>query len=203
MFAKAPVPGKVKTRLSPPLSGEAAAALHRELVARTLHTATICPGIDRVELWCAPDASHPFFQQCASNFAITLQQQEGWDLGMRMHHALAVSLDAGCTLALLIGTDCPVLTPAYLCSAVDALNRGADVVLAPAEDGGYALIGLRRPQPQIFKDIPWGSEAVLQATRERIRGAGLAGHELPVVWDLDRPQDLARYRVLAKNWDSY
>lgn len=118
---------------------------------------------------------------------------------MRMHHALAMTLDAGCALALLIGTDCPVLTPSYLCSAMDALNRGADVVLAPAEDGGYALIGLRRPQPQIFKDIPWGSEAVLQTTRERIREAGLAGHELSVVWDLDRPQDLARYRALAKN----
>lgn len=202
VFAKAPVAGQVKTRLVPPLSDEAAAALHRELVIRTLRSATACARIDSVELWCAPDGSDPFFQQCAATFAITLHPQQGKDLGMRMHHALARTLEAGCPFALLIGTDCPALTPEYLDSAAMALSRGADVVLAPTEDGGYALVGLRRPQPQIFNDIPWGCETVLQTTRERIRNAGLVGHELALVWDLDRPQDLARFQALTANCGS-
>lgn len=199
VFAKAPVAGQVKTRLVPPLSLAGAAALHRELVERTLRAATTCPCIQAVELWCAPDASDPFFQQCSATFSVSLRTQQGNDLGSRMHHALATAIETGSPFALLIGTDCPALTPTYLCSAATALTSGADVVLAPAEDGGYVLIGLRNPQPQIFNDIPWGQDTVLQATREHIGRLGLIGYELPMVWDLDRPHDLVRYQQFSDN----
>lgn len=198
VFAKAPTPGKVKTRLVPPLSMEDAAALHRELILRTLRTATACQRISAVELWCAPDAGDPFFLHCSAVFSIPLRVQQGNDLGTRMHHAIAATLEQGALFALLIGTDCPPLTPAYLDDAASALmTMDADVILAPAEDGGYALVGMQRAQLPLFADMEWGNENVLEATRARIKHLGLAGKELPTMWDLDRPQDLARYRRLV------
>lgn len=197
VFAKAPIAGKVKTRLVPPLSPQEAAALHTELVEATLRAALGCQHIAAVELWCTPDINHPFFQHCAQRYGVPLCTQHGADLGARMHHALAKTLDQGAAFALLIGTDCPLLTCDYLDAAAVLLSTNMDIVLAPAEDGGYALIGLRRVQANLFSEIAWGKDTVLQTTRNRIRDLGLRGRELPVVWDLDRPQDLARYRHLA------
>ncbi len=99
--------------------------------------------------------------------------------------------------AILIGTDCPDLQPDYLCKARDKLDQGADVVLGPAHDGGYVLIALRRLRPFLFEDIPWGSSEVLAATREKMRQSGLRWSELPVLHDLDRPEDLELYPDLA------
>lgn len=199
MFAKAPTPGKVKTRLVPPLSADGAAALHRELIVRTLRTATACQRIAAVELWCTPDTADGFFAHCSEIFSIPLRIQQGDNLGARMHHAIVTTLEQGALFALLIGTDCPPLTPTYLDAAASALTMDTEVVLAPAEDGGYALIGVQRAQPYLFSDIEWGKETVLETTRERIRRLGLIGTELPMVWDVDRPQDLARYRHLVNN----
>jgi hypothetical protein len=93
---------------------------------------------------------------------------------------------------LVIGADCPALAPQHLRDAADVLSRGEDVVLIPAEDGGYVLIGLAAPQPALFAGVEWGSNRVMIKTRELMRAEGLRWSELPALWDLDRPEDLCR-----------
>ncbi len=190
IFAKAPRPGRVKTRLASRLGAERAAQVHRELVRHSL--ATLDGGAAwTTQLWCAPDTAHPFFQACRRHHRLSLHCQQGADLGQRMHHALAAALRHN-SAALLIGSDCPYLTRRYVEEALDALRQGNDAVLAPARDGGYVLIGLRRPQPALFEDIPWGGPAVLASTRERFRQTGLRWRELPSLEDIDEAQGLER-----------
>lgn len=191
VFAKAPVAGRVKTRLIPVLGADGACALHARLVRHTLATAVqadVCP----VELWCAPSAGHPFFEACQREFGVTLHVQSGKCLGERMSQALEHVLQR-CPYAVLIGTDCPALTMDDLRQALTALEKGVDAVLGPAEDGGYVLIGLRRHQRPVFDQIPWGTSAVLDETRERLSMLRWNWEELPVRWDVDRPEDVARF----------
>lgn len=192
IFCKAPVPGQVKTRLIPELSAEQAAELHIELSIRTLQRATqnnLCP----VQLWCTPATDHKFFTASKAAYPLVLKQQQGADLGERMHQAFCSAL-AGYSHALLMGCDCPSLTAKDLEQALTALHQGSEVVLAPAEDGGYVLIGLNRPHPELFDAMPWGTERVLDQTRKRIQRYKLRHYELNEQWDLDTPVDLERYR---------
>ena len=195
VFAKAPVPGQVKTRLAPALSEPAAAALHGQLVARTLRTA-LAAQTGPVELWCAPDAGDPFFAACAKAFDVILRDQGDGDLGTRMARALDASLESGVP-ALLIGSDCPALTAAYLRTAAAACSGGNDAVFGPAEDGGYVLIGLaRKPSEQLFEHMAWGSATVMRETRLRLERLGWRWIELATLWDVDRPEDLPRLQQL-------
>jgi hypothetical protein len=189
IFAKAPVPGQVKTRLHGILGPEGAAALQAGLVRHALSTA-IAAGIGPVELHCAPDASHDFFVRCAERFRVPLVAQQGADLGERMRHAFDRALDAGATL-IVIGADCPALRAEDLRAARDALRRES-AVIAPAEDGGYVLIGLARRVAGLFANVDWGTGAVLRQTRSRFAEAQVRCVELPVLWDIDRPEDYAR-----------
>lgn len=195
LFAKAPVPGTVKTRLVPALGEAGAARLHARLVEHALAVAA-GSGLAPVELWCAPATDHPFFAACAAAHPVRLRPQRGGDLGERMHHALAAALEEA-ESAVLMGSDCPAIDGGYLAQAFVALEEGADLVLGPAADGGYVLVGLRRPQPPLFRDIPWGGAEVLARTRERAHSLGLTVRELPELWDVDRPEDLARLRSLG------
>lgn len=197
VFAKAPVPGRVKTRLIPALGPQGAARLYRELLRRTLDFATTEPPCP-VELHCAPDPGHGFFHACRRDYGVRLRRQHGGDLGERMHRALAGAL-RNADSAVLIGGDCVSLDSAQLRWAVDELTRGRDAVLGPTEDGGYWLIGLRRPCATLFRGPVWGTATVLDATRRRLRRAGLDWRELPVGRDLDRPEDLRRYRESAES----
>lgn len=196
IFCKAPVPGQVKTRLTPKLNLDQAAALHIELSVRTLELATgsqLCP----VQLWCAPSVDHPFFVATAAAYPLTLKEQRGGDLGERMHNAFCSEL-ASYSSALIMGCDCPSITKTDLSDALNAINRDcdSDMVLAPAEDGGYVMIGMKRPCPELFVDMPWGTAQILQQTRSRIRQSGLRCRELKKQWDLDTPEDLRRYKKL-------
>jgi hypothetical protein len=169
-----------------------AARLHARLLWRTLHTACAA-GIAPVELWCAPDTRHPVFARAAARFGLILRRQRGTDLGERMRAAFATALkQARC--AVLIGTDCPALRAQHLRAALDALETGWDAVLTPAEDGGYVLVGLSRPAPSLFRDMPWGSAQVLPRTCERLAATGLRWRLLETLWDVDRPEDLERLR---------
>ena len=96
--------------------------------------------------------------------------------------------------AVLIGSDCPALRPADLRAAARVLREGADAVFAPAEDGGYPLIGLRRVSRRLFDGIPWGDPQVLARTRRRLKSLGWRWQELRTLWDVDRPEDVARLR---------
>lgn len=189
VFAKAPVAGEVKTRLAAVLGPEGAAALHARLVRRALATA-IEARTGAVELWCAPDAGHPFFARCAEDFGVALRVQEGADLGERMRRACDAALAAGAA-AIVIGSDCPALRAADLQQAAAAL-AGADVAIAPAEDGGYVLVGLARSVPALFASIAWGTGEVMAQTRARLAAAGVRWRELATFWDVDRPEDYAR-----------
>jgi len=189
VFAKAPVPGQVKTRLANLLGADGAAALHMGLVRRAIATA-VAARLGPVELWCAPDEAHPFFERCAAEYGLGLQRQVGEELGARMRCAFERGLAAGDGV-VLIGSDCPVLEPGDLRAAAAAIeSHGAAV--APAEDGGYVLVALSRAVPELFSDIAWGTAEVMGRTRTRLAELGIAWKELPMRWDVDRPEDYAR-----------
>jgi uncharacterized protein len=190
VFAKAPVPGEVKTRLASCLGASRAAALYEALVLYCLNTA-LASAVGEVELWCAPSADHSFFKACAKRFPVKLYQQAEGDVGMRMAHAFEGALK-DVPYALLMGTDCPSVNEMDLRDGCSALRAGADAVLSPAEDGGYVLAGLRRYAPALFEGIAWGTERVMEMTRGRLRELAWQWHELPTRWDVDRPDDVDR-----------
>jgi len=188
VFAKAP--DEAKTRLIPALGAEGAAALHRRLVMHCLRAAGDSR-LGSVELWCAPDTSDPFFRECERRLRISLRAQGEGDLGARMQRAFESAL-VHAARAILVGSDIPALSAQYLRDAERALAGGDDVVIGPAEDGGYVLVGLSRCDPELFRGIPWGGPKVLPETRRRIAALGWRLHELPALWDVDRPEDLER-----------
>jgi rSAM/selenodomain-associated transferase 1 len=195
VFAKAPTPGRVKTRLIPALGEQAAAELQRQLTERALVT-TLAAGLGPVELWCAPGTDDAFFADCARQYGVDLRAQGEGDLGMRMARALTLALKEG-SPGLLVGSDCPVLSAEYLREAAAALAGANDAVFGPAEDGGYVLIGLaREPSAQLFENIAWGTATVMQDTRARLSRLGWRWRELATLWDVDRPEDLRRLRQL-------
>ncbi len=196
VFCKAPVPGQVKTRLIPPLTPEEAAQLHCELAEKTLTTATqkkLC----EVQLWCSPGIGHPFFNELSQKYSISRRLQQGEGLGERMHGAFCKAL-TDYNAALIIGCDCPSLTNAYLEQALASLHQGKTCVLAPAEDGGYVMIGLKQPQPDLFEGMPWGTDKVLGLTRARLQSLAIEYQELDEQWDLDTKDDLERYQGNGK-----
>ncbi len=191
VFAKAPIPGQVKTRLE--LDGEMAALLHSALVERTLDTAQRS-GIAEIELCCAPDTTHSFFDACAEDFDVALSEQGEGTLGDRMLLALQDALEDHAA-AIVIGSDCPALTGKHLTEAAAALSTH-DAVLTPAEDGGYVLIGATRTDPGMFDGVEWSSGRVLEQQRRNFTALGFQWHEMPTLWDVDRPEDLVRLKAL-------
>jgi rSAM/selenodomain-associated transferase 1 len=181
VFAKAPVPGEAKTRLIPRLGAWGAARLHARLVRHTLRVARAADAV--VELH--GTRHHSFFRQLDLPFRL----QRGRDLGERMYRALARNPGA-----ILIGTDCPELSVADLRRAARWLQGGCEVVLAPAADGGYALIGARRVTPEMFRNLAWGTSSVYAETAKRL--TRYRWRALRTVWDVDRPADLDRLRSL-------
>ena len=194
VLAKAPIAGFAKTRLIPVLGARGAAVLQERLVERAVETACAA-AIGPVTLWATPDESHPVFQSIGARLGITLARQADGDLGARMLAAIT----AANTCVLLIGSDCPALTLEHLRTAADVLRDCAPAVVIPAEDGGYALIGMRTPEPALFSDMPWSTPLVMNETRRRLRTLGLTWHEPVTLWDVDLPQDLERMRGIGLN----
>lgn len=204
VFAKAPVPGQVKTRLTTGgeggargLSAEEAAALHAAFV-RDVCERGARVGFGRRFLYVAGGLSHPLLVEIAGRAGYELRAQEGADLGARMHHAIAQELRAAAAV-VLIGTDSPTLPGAYLERAGACLQAGeGDVVLGPAIDGGYYLIGARGEVPELFAPgIAWSTDRVLTETLRRLRALvasrpGFGVRLLPPFYDVDTPADLAR-----------
>jgi uncharacterized protein len=175
VFSRSPVPGRVKTRLVPRLGEWGAARLHARLTAHALRIAAAAG--------CGPVELHD------------TAKQRGADLGERMHRALARALRRH-RGAIVIGSDCPALRPSDLTQAARWLAGGCEVVLAPAEDGGYVLIGASRVSPRLFGGIAWGGAEVYEATVRKLDGLGYRWRALRRLWDVDRPQDLERLRGL-------
>jgi len=188
ILAKAPIAGLAKTRLIPHLGADGAAALQRWLLQRTVVTAVVA-NLGPVTLWCAPDIHHPEFAVCRALGAIELRRQPDGDLGERMHAAIAESSATGGTL--VIGTDCPVLTPELLRQAATSLLQH-DATVVPAEDGGYVLIGMRKVSRHAFHDVDWSTERVMAQTQERLSELNWRWREFPPLWDVDRKEDFER-----------
>lgn len=192
-FAKVPIAGHVKTRLIPALGKQGALRLHKKLLTHTwqrLGNGELAP----MQLWIDQADSTDFFSRLQPAVG-RLQIQQGVDLGERMANAIDQGLlqsDA----VVLVGSDCPVLDGAYVSEAFQSLQQGNDVVLGPANDGGYVLIGMRRLYSKVFQGVNWGTGQVLEQTRERLAATGCRWTELDERWDVDRPEDLAKLEEL-------
>ncbi len=190
LFTRFPQPGKVKTRLVPALGPQRAAELAREMTQHTLAWARELAQGFPVSLEIRFDGGDA--EQMATTFGNGLPycpQGEG-DLGCRMERALKEAFFQGAGRAVVIGTDCPELTPKLILESFQRL-ADYDLVLGPAGDGGYYLIGLRADRPQLFADIAWGSERVLEQTLCRADALSLKVSLLETLSDVDRPDDLA------------
>ncbi|MCI0507857.1 MAG: TIGR04282 family arsenosugar biosynthesis glycosyltransferase [Gammaproteobacteria bacterium] len=199
VFAKAPVEGRVKTRLIPQLGSAAAAELHRLMTSHVIQTATasaLCP----VQVWCYPGASHEFFQEAARQFPVTLHQQQGENLGDKMFHAASHTLQTA-RQVLIIGSDCLQFTASHLQQAIEYLTRqDKRVVLTPAHDGGYVLIGMNQTDRRLFGNITWGTSKVLAQTRKALQQLGWDWHELPCLHDVDTEADLKDIAAYAPQY---
>lgn len=192
-FAKAPELGRVKTRLQEAIGAEGALEVHQMLIEKVVATVTeadLCP----LELWIAGDTTHHLFTSISERYPVSIKAQSGEDLGARMAHAIQHAL-ARYDFVIVIGSDCCVLDESYLTLAVEQLDLNR-AVIGPAEDGGYVLIGLRQYSSALFEEIEWGTDRVLGQTLARLEGLGWLSAQLPLRWDVDRPDDLERLIAL-------
>lgn len=206
IFAKTPRLGQVKTRLAPALGEQGCLDLHRWLVEHRVQslTETQQQGTQRYENWLyvTDDVDDPYWQQLTERFPMPMQLQRGQSLGERMHSATVQAL-AQKDWVILVGADCPDLDSDYIQLAIDALQEGAEVVVGPAEDGGYVLLGLKQVRAELFSGIDWGTERVLSQTLAAINAslnANLSAHKkpdgcqlLPTLRDLDVIEDFLYY----------
>ena len=192
VFARAPIPGKCKTRLIPELGEAGAATLQQELIEHTLQqlcTQPLCP----TQLWCYPDTRHACFESLANKYSLSLHNQHGNNLGEKMHHALSQQRSP---YSILVGTDIPLLSRDYIEQAINVLYQGKDAVIGPAEDGGYVLLGLQQSVATLFEGISWGTATVFTQTCAKMTAAGLAWQAIAPLWDLDDVTNLPRYNRL-------
>jgi rSAM/selenodomain-associated transferase 1 len=189
VFAKAPIPGTVKTRLIPPLTPVQAARLHAAFVEDALRRVAALDAV-RVLAY-APQPRDPFLRACALRHGARTMPQGSGDLGSRMRRVAGRLLERY-PKVVIIGSDSPTMPIAFIAKAFRKLDQ-VDIVFGPSEDGGYYLLGQRRLHPEIFEGITWGSAGVLAATLDKIPHVPVA--MLPPWYDVDRPNDLERLRM--------
>lgn len=197
LLARAPVAGQVKTRLIPALGAQGACDVQQMLLMRALQLPAT--GFSERFLWLdgLPTAQ---LQASAEALGWTLVEQPAGDLGERMRLIATLGL-AESDGVVLIGNDCPAIDSGYLQAACAALDDHS-VVIGPAEDGGYVLLGLRKKEVNIFADMPWGTDQVLALTLQRLSQQGCTPALLPTLWDVDRPEDLGRLAALGIQIDA-
>ena len=186
-LAREPVPAQVKTRLQPPLSAGQACDLHRRMVELTAATLRQLADMD-TQVWIEGNPHSEALAGLRRLGLEPLQEQRGGDLGERMATIVREGLSRY-RAVILVGSDCPGLDEAYLLAAGAALTS-TEVVLGPAHDGGYVLLGMRQYLPWLFTDMPWGTGRVLPETLLRLQQRGVAYKMLPLRRDIDRPEDL-------------
>jgi uncharacterized protein len=193
IFAKAPIPGEVKTRLCPPLTPDEAATLHGSFVLDMLERTKLAVAKLQLPfhryLACAPSSELVFFKIMEERQGVRLLDQVGEDLGQRMHGIFSGLFAKGYAQVIIVGTDVPTLPLSVYQEAFSMLGR-SDVVLGPALDGGYYLIGLKQPAEQLFTGVPWSTDQVLAVTQQQAKPLGLSV-ELTTAWrDVDTITDL-------------
>ena len=189
IFAKAPVKGKVKTRLQKNLSQTEALKLYKGFLFQTVCMAKKIKNCKKT-IACYPDKNHPYFKTLAKRFGFQLTKQNGRDLGERMKNAITDFLNDDYKKVVIIGCDSPTLPKEYIEKAFNVLNKKS-LVIGPSCDGGYYLIGVRGAAPPIFNKIKWGTKDVLKETLKRIPKEMLPSfHLLPFWYDIDTNDDL-------------
>ena len=185
VFCRAPVPGATKTRLTPPLESGQAAALSAAMLLDTIETVDSMGITARLAV--AREGDLPAVAALVPHRQVEVQS--GGDLGERLGEAAKRSLRRS-EAVVIVGSDCPMLSAEHVRGALDALAEGADAAVCPSADGGYGLIALARPCPQLFSGIPWSTDGVLAATRQAADAAGLRLAEVDPLDDVDRPEDI-------------
>jgi rSAM/selenodomain-associated transferase 1 len=192
VVAKRPAPGHTKTRLTPPLTPMQAALLYECFLRDTLDLVRSVPGARPVIAY-LPAQARPYFAQLAPDFELVVQKGE--DLGTRLENAFTYFFRAGYRQVAIMNSDGPSLPATWLRQAFHELARGADVVLGPCDDGGYYLIGLRRPAPRLLREVRMSTSHVLTDTLALAAVEGLRVELLPTWYDVDDAQDLARLKA--------
>lgn len=193
VFARAPEPGRVKTRLIPGLGARGACAAHQRLLTHSLRVVSALG----LPAWLYGAGDTERLREPAQRQGLGLARQARGELGQRMAAALAEVHGSGFERVVLVGSDCPVLDPDYLRAALEALNE-TDFVLGPAEDGGYVLLGSARPgiwDASVLAGVRFGgsgAEADTRAVLTRLGGVA----RLATLWDVDEPADWIRARSL-------
>lgn len=196
IFTKPPIPGKCKTRLIPHLGEEGAAQLQESLINKIINDLNdykLCP----FEIWQSEPSDYFTNLVLNNNFAINIKTQFGVDLGERMSNALNASLKRN-KKVIIIGSDCVEYSKQYLTSALQSLDND-NVVIGPASDGGYVLIGSTAYYPAIFKDISWGEGCVLVQTLEKLSQLDITFSQLKVLNDIDTSNDLQKASEFVGN----
>lgn len=192
LFTRYPEPGRAKTRLIPALGAEGAAALQRRMSETIIARMVVFAGKYPVDLEIRyTGGDQQAMAAWLSSDIPCLDQGEG-GLGDRLHRAFAHAFAQGSRRVAVIGADCPGLGPVHFAQAFAALES-RDLVLGPAMDGGYYLVGLNRPAPPLFAGIPWGTGEVLAATLKQARGLNISTHLLEPLADVDRQEDLQHF----------
>jgi rSAM/selenodomain-associated transferase 1 len=187
VVAKRPTPGKTKTRLSPPLTPELSSALYECFLFDTLDQMR---QVDEAQRVIAYLDERDYFQRLAPDFELI--PQEGHDLGERLDNALTLYLSRGYERVIIMDSDSPTLPPDYLSRAFHVLSDGADVVLGPCEDGGYYLIGLKKPIPRLLREVHMSTPTVATETIALAKEEGLNLISLPIWYDIDDVASLSR-----------
>ncbi len=199
VFLKAPIPGKVKTRLGASIGMKKAAKVSRLMSETTIKTVRqFAKNGTQVVLWCDPSRKRKVFQRWLGN-GYRYRCQKGKNLGERMERAFQDAFEKGARRVMIIGTDCPGITPAILRRAFEALDH-KPVAIGPSRDGGYYLLGLREMVPGLFRNVEWSSGSVFSKTLSHAKKAGFSVNCLKTLRDVDTIDD---FRTLKKGSDPF
>ena len=192
VMLKAPVAGKVKTRLTPPLKKEDAARLYKCFIQDIFSRISTLNGIDIIAAYTPKNAAERIKRIVPAN--TMLIPQKGSDLGERLQNIFSQLFSIGYKKVAIIGTDSPDLPVEYIKKSFSSLNKNTSIVIGPSRDGGYYLIAMSRYSEEVFKDIPWSTNTVFKITLEKAKKAGLLPALLPEWYDVDETGDLKTLR---------
>ena len=191
LFAKAPVPGQAKTRMHSVYTPDQAAIIAQRLLEMSIQNAQAhWQGSVHLCVW--PNATHPFLQKMIAEYDLPYFVQDAGDLG----HKMAMALRSKGWPAAVMGSDVPHCPPAVFKGAYAALQEGANV-LGPCEDGGYYMLGLQQPMPELFVNMPWGTDQVLVKTQAKLASSSAEWCYMAELNDIDYPEDLAQLDILG------
>lgn len=196
IFARYPLPGKVKTRLAKTLGDERATIFYRACAEHAFQECVkLHEGIARYVFYSESSERENVMQWAGRDF--TFADQGPGDLGERMHRAFKMAFDRGARKTVIVGTDVPDISAGSLADAIRLLND-VDTVIGPSHDGGYYLLGMKNLHGEVFSDIEWGSENVLTETMKRLEAKQLSIYRMPELSDIDTEEDLRRWSASAR-----